>query len=97
MRTTFQKVGEPSRTRQRRPAPATAHMGAVRGSLFAQLTEEGKDMLIHDAHHLAGFEVLEARPAEVFVRLAFVIGAYREDPALHLDAEHLSLVFLVRL
>lgn len=40
--------------------PRFLHMGAAGGSLFSKLTQEEKDMLIHDPHHLARFEVLEA-------------------------------------
>ena len=51
-------------------------------------------MLINDLHHLTCFKVLEARPAEIVVRLALVVSAFRKNTAGHGEAEVFGLAFL---
>ena len=60
-------------------------------TLFASISQEGKDMLVNDGHHLPGFKVLETRPTEIVVIPTFVVGTLREDAALHWDPQSLGL------
>jgi hypothetical protein len=57
------------------------------------VAQEGEYVLIHDPHHLTRFKVFEAGPAEVVVRLAFVVASLREDASLHRGAEIFRLAF----
>jgi hypothetical protein len=69
------------------------HVDAVAGAFLAQGAQERKDVFIHDLHHLARFEVLEAGPAKVVIGAFVGVEALGENAAIKRAAQRLGLVF----
>jgi len=76
------------------------HVVRVGGFIAAERAQEGENVLADDRVHLGWGEMLEARPAQIFVRTAPVlpnaIAALRKDPARHRLPEPGRLVLLQR-
>ena len=68
-----------------------ARIGAAGG---VELADERKNVLVHDAEHLARLEILEFRPAQVGVGLAALVFAVREDAPLQRRAQRRRLALL---
>jgi len=54
-------------------------------ALAAECAQERKDMFVDDLVHLRRCEVLEAGPAQILVRSAALVRAFREDLPFHVD------------
>ena len=72
-------------------------MVRVGGVVAAEGAQEREDVLADDGEHLARRDVLEARPAQLFVGRAARVVALREDAALDRPPESGGLVLLQRL
>ena len=87
--------------RRRNGEARALHVVRVGGVAIAELageplTQVRKDVLAHDGVHLRRGEVLEARPAEVFIESAFRVAARGKDAPLHRPLEAVGFVFLQR-
>ena len=66
-------------------------MVAVARPFSTKRPQEREDVLIHHFHHFAGFEILEARPAQVLIGTPLLIFAVWKDAAFHWRLEGLAL------
>ena len=57
------------------------HVVRVGGVVAAERAQEREDVVIDDREHFLRLEMFEARPAEVFVRPAAVVFAFRKHAA----------------
>src|SRR5207248_2803750 len=56
-----------------------AHVARIGSAFPVERADEWEDMLVDDAKHLRAGEMLEARPAQVRIRLATLVRALGED------------------
>ena len=71
-----------------------AHVARIGSAFPVERADEWEDMLVDDAKHLRAGEMLEARPAQVRIRLATLVRALGEDASLDRGAECGGLALL---
>lgn len=62
--------------------PGILHVVRVRRVVATKRSQDWKDVFSNNVEHLLGFEVLESRPAQVFVRTLLRVFAFWKRSAL---------------
>jgi hypothetical protein len=86
------RLGEQGRRRD--PEPRVLHMLAERRILATQGAQEREDVFVDHPEHIARFELLESRPAQIGVGASTLILPLRKNLPLEGDIERRRLFLL---